>query len=175
MSCELCSSTSNLAAYEVPGLQAQANLCETCRQQLENPSTLDSAHWRALQDNIWSENPAVKVLAWRVLDKLSSESWAVDLSDQLYMEEDLLAAAKAGRFPESAAADADATRDSNGTVLAAGDSVTLIKDLEVKGAGFTAKRGTVVKDIRLTDDTGLIEGRVNGTMIVLKTVFLKKA
>lgn len=174
MSCELCSSSSNLTAYEAPGTQAQAMVCETCRQQLENPSTIDSAHWRGLRDNIWSENPAVKVLAWRVLDRLSSESWAVELSEQLYLDDELLTVAKAGRFPETAEADSASARDSNGTALAAGDSVTLIKDLEVKGAGFTAKRGTLVKDIRLTDDPALIEGRVNGTMIVLKTMFLKK-
>ena len=66
-------------------------------------------------------------------------------------------------------------RDSNGTPLAEGDAVTLIKDLEVKGAGFTAKRGTLVKGIHLTDEAGMVEGRVNGITIVLKTQFLKKA
>ncbi len=50
-----------------------------------------------------------------------------------------------------------------------------IKDLDVKGAGFTAKRGTLVKDIRLADDPELIEGRVNKTVIYLRTEFLKKA
>ncbi len=69
----------------------------------------------------------------------------------------------------------ESTRDSNGTILSDGDSVTLIKDLEVKGGGFTAKRGTLVKGIRLTDDPGLVEGRVNKMAIYLKTEFLKKA
>ena len=49
------------------------------------------------------------------------------------------------------------TKDSNGTTLADGDSVTLIKDLKVKGTSETIKRGTLVKNIRLTDDPGLIE------------------
>jgi len=66
------------------------------------------------------------------------------------------------------------TKDSNGTVLDAGDTVILIKDLVVKGAGFTAKRGTVVKNISLTDKPEHIEGRVNGTRIVLVSAFLKK-
>ena len=66
------------------------------------------------------------------------------------------------------------TLDSNGTELMEGDAVTLIKNLEVKGGGFTAKRGTAVKNIRLTDDSGLVEGKVNGMQIVLKTEFLKK-
>ena len=68
------------------------------------------------------------------------------------------------------------TRDSNGAALAEGDSVTLIKDLKVKGTSETIKRGTLVKNIRLTDDPGLIEcntKQVKG--LVLKTEFLKKA
>ena len=68
------------------------------------------------------------------------------------------------------------TRDSNGTKLADGDSVTLIKDLKVKGTSETLKRGTMVKNIRLTDDPDLIEcntKQVKG--LVLRTEFLKKA
>lgn len=70
----------------------------------------------------------------------------------------------------------DETRDSNGNILKDGDSVTLIKDLKVKGTSETLKRGTLVKNIRLTDDPGLIEcntKQVKG--LVLKTEFLKKA
>jgi len=51
----------------------------------------------------------------------------------------------------------------------------LIKDLDVKGAGFTAKRGTAVRNISLTSNPEHIEGRVNGTRIVLLTCFLKKS
>jgi protein PhnA len=67
------------------------------------------------------------------------------------------------------------TRDSNGALLADGDSVHVIKDLKVKGASVTLKRGTVVKNIRLTDDPELIEcnaEKVKG--LVLRTEFLKK-
>ncbi|MBU6122380.1 zinc ribbon domain-containing protein YjdM [Hymenobacter siberiensis] len=66
-------------------------------------------------------------------------------------------------------------KDSNGTLLAEGDSVTLIKDLKVKGSSLTLKRGTVVKNIRLTNSTAEIEGRAGGGTMVLKTEFLKKA
>ena len=66
-------------------------------------------------------------------------------------------------------------KDSNGTLLAEGDSVTLIKDLKVKGSSLTLKRGTVVKNIRLTSSAGEIEGRAGGSTMVLKTEFLKKA
>ena len=66
--------------------------------------------------------------------------------------------------------------DSNGAVLEAGDTVTLIKDLNVKGAGFTAKRGTAVRNISLVPDTPEhIEGRVNGQQIVILTQFVKKS
>jgi len=67
-------------------------------------------------------------------------------------------------------------KDSNGNPLADGDSVTLTKDLKVKGTNVTLKRGTLVKNIRLTDADDEIEcntGKVKG--LVLRTEFLKKA
>jgi len=66
------------------------------------------------------------------------------------------------------------TKDSNGTVLAEGDSVKIIKDLKVRGSSQVLKRGTVVKNIRLTDDEEEIEGRVEKSMMVLKASFLQK-
>ncbi|TDE16841.1 alkylphosphonate utilization protein [Dyadobacter psychrotolerans] len=65
-------------------------------------------------------------------------------------------------------------KDSNGTLLADGDSVKLIKDLKVRGSSATLKRGTVVKSIRLTDDAEEIEGKVERSVMVLKTMFLQK-
>ena len=70
----------------------------------------------------------------------------------------------------------DDVRDSNGTILKDGDSVTLIKDLKVKGTSVTLKRGTLVKNIRLTDEPDEIEcnaDKVKG--LGLRTEFLKKA
>lgn len=66
-------------------------------------------------------------------------------------------------------------KDSNGNILNDGDSVTLIKDLKVKGTSTTLKRGTMVKNIRLTDDEQEIECRINKVQMVLRTEFLKKA
>ncbi|CAM5777066.1 alkylphosphonate utilization protein [Enterobacter sp.] len=67
-------------------------------------------------------------------------------------------------------------KDSNGTTLSDGDSVTLIKDLKVKGTSVTLKRGTLVKNIRLTDDPDEIEGKVEKVKgLVLRTEFVKKA
>ena len=67
------------------------------------------------------------------------------------------------------------TKDSNGNILADGDSVVLTKDLKVKGSSVTLKQGTKIKNIRLTDDEGLIECHADGLKnLVLKTEFLKK-
>lgn len=66
-------------------------------------------------------------------------------------------------------------KDSNGNELSVGDSVQVIKDLKVKGTSVTLKRGTVIKNIRLTSDDEEIEcnaDKVKG--LVLKTCFLKK-
>jgi protein PhnA len=64
-------------------------------------------------------------------------------------------------------------KDSYGNILNSGDSVMVIKTLKVKGMSSDLKVGTVVKNIRSTNDN-TIEGKVNGTMLVLKTMFLKK-
>ena len=66
-------------------------------------------------------------------------------------------------------------RDSNGNTLVEGDSVQVIKDLKVKGSSETLKRGTVFKNIRLTDDEEAIECGQGRNTVVLKTCFLKKA
>ncbi|WP_459454637.1 PhnA domain-containing protein [Aquirufa sp. Wall-65K1] len=60
-------------------------------------------------------------------------------------------------------------------LFTAGDSVTIIKDLKVRGSSGVIKRGTMVRNIRLTDFEGEVEGKVEKTMMVLKTEFLKKA
>ncbi len=66
-------------------------------------------------------------------------------------------------------------RDSAGTLLADGDQVTLIKDLKVKGAGQTLKRGTVIKSIRLTGDAQEIDCRFDGIKgLVLRAEFVRK-
>jgi protein PhnA len=67
-------------------------------------------------------------------------------------------------------------RDSNGAELVDGDNVTLIKDLKVKGAGVTLKRGALIRGIRLTDDEDEIECRAEKVRdLVLRTEFVKKA
>ena len=178
--CELCSTTEGLGVYEVPpesnGSADQCVLiCESCREQIEDPTKVEVNHWRCLNDSMWSQIPAVQVMAWRMLKRLSGEGWPQDLLDMLYLEEETLTWAQATGEGE---ADENAVKhvDSNGTMLAAGDTITLIKDLNVKGGGFTAKRGTVVRGISLVaDNSEHIEGRANGQQIVILTKFVKKS
>jgi len=176
--CELCGSDAGNSVFEVPPAATPdadkcVMICETCRSQIERDGPLDVNHWHCLQQSAWSEVAAVQVLAYRILSRLPGEPSAQDLLEQMYLDEETLAWAVAG-IPVSEADDVEPTVDSNGTRLANGDTVQIIKDLDVKGGGFVAKRGTTVKNIRLTSNPEHIDGRVNGTAIVLKTCFLKK-
>jgi len=176
-SCELCTAADNLVVYPVAptsDLSAQqcVYLCQTCQSQIDGENELDVNHWRCLNDSMWNQEPAVQVMSYRMLHKLSSESWAQDALDMIYLEDDVRTWAEQGI---AAAQTNGPTRDSNGAELQDGDNVTLIKDLKVKGANFTAKQGTMVRGISLTDNPEHIEGKVNGTRIVLVAAYLKKA
>lgn len=176
-SCELCTATENLSVYPVPptsDLSAQQSIyvCQTCLEQIEGTTALDINHWRCLNDSMWNQEPAVQVMSYRLLHQLSAESWAQDALDMIYLEDDVRTWAEQGI---AAAEVSGPTRDSNGADLQNGDDVTLVKDLVVKGANFTAKRGTLVRNITLTDNPEHIEGKVNGTRIVLVAAYLKKA
>ena len=144
-----------------------ALLCKTCVSQIEGAEIVET-HWRCLQQSAWSQVPAVQTLSWRMLKRLNSQGWAQDLLDQMYLDESLL------EWAEDDPINDEPTLDSNGTRLFDGDTVQVIKDLDVKGTGFVAKRGTIVKNIRLTSNPEHVEGRVNKTAIVLKTQFLKR-
>ena len=177
--CELCGATENLSVFEVPPVKEPNSdksvlVCETCLSQIEKDSEMDSNHWRCLNDSMWSQVPAVQVTAFRMLTRLAkTEAWAQDLLDMMYMEDETKSWADYGVAADDVEEVAP-TRDSNGAILVAGDNVTLIKDLDVKGGNFTAKRGTPVRNIALTDNPEHIEGRVNGMRIVLLTQYIKK-
>ncbi|MAP80474.1 MAG: PhnA protein [Aequorivita sp.] len=176
--CELCGSDDNLVVFEVPdspmsGAAASILICNTCKEQIEDPEKVDANHWRCLNDSMWSAVPAVQVMAWRMLNRLKAEGWPQDLLDMMYMEDDTKAWAQAG--VEDDKADAIIHRDSNGVVLEAGDSVVLIKDLKVKGSSMVAKQGTAVRRISLDyENEKYIEGKVDGQQIVIITDFVKK-
>ncbi|NVK52363.1 MAG: PhnA domain-containing protein [Flavobacteriaceae bacterium] len=177
--CELCTVTNNLSVYEVKpvstgGVDGSVLACDTCVNQIENPETTDVNHWRCLNDAMWSEYRAVKVLAWRMLHRLKKEGWPQDLLDMMYLEDEEL------RFAEATGEHLDESekvvhRDVNGTILQAGDSVVLIKDLKVKGSSMVAKQGTAVRRISLDrENAKYIEGKVGATQIVIITDYVKK-
>ena len=114
-----------------------------------------------------------------MLTRLRAEGWPQDLLDMLYLDENTLAwaqATDAEKPGEDESEHSGQHKDSNGVVLEAGDTVIIIKDLNVKGTSFTAKRGTAVRGISLVaDNPEHIEGRVNGQQIVILTKFVKKS
>ncbi|WP_276371170.1 alkylphosphonate utilization protein [Chryseolinea sp. H1M3-3] len=179
--CELCGSTEQLQVYSVPPIAADADksilVCKTCFEQINDPAKIDVNHWRCLNNSMWSTVPAVQVMAWRLLNSLRHEGWPQDLLDMLYLDDETLAWAKSTEETDDLAATEKVIhKDSNGTVLQTGDTVVLIKDLDVKGGGFTAKRGTAVRGITLVEDNASqIEGKVNGQQIVILTQFVKKS
>ncbi len=176
--CELCGASDNLSAYQLPnspseGIETSVCVCDNCKTQIEDPEKIDINHWRCLNDSMWSQVPAVQVMAWRMLNRLKSEGWPQDLLDMLYLDDETKAWAESGVEDDSE--DSIKHIDSNGAVLQAGDTVVLIKDLNVKGGGFTAKRGTAVRGISLVhDNPEHIEGKVNGQQIVILTKYVKK-
>ena len=172
--CELCGSEDSLSVYEVPASPDQTAgscvmVCGTCRTEIEDAETLDQNHWRCLNDSMWSQEPAVQVMAYRMLKRLSSETWAQDLLDMLYLEEDKIEWAEKGLV-----ADEDKPRDVNGVELKAGDSVTIIKDLPIKGSSQVIKRGTAVRNIGLTEDPKHIQGKANGQAMYIIAEYCKK-
>jgi len=177
--CELCKATGSLNLYEVPpqkGLSADSSIyiCDKCLAQLEKKEEPDSKHWHCLTESMWSEVPAVQVTAWRMLNRLRHESWAMENLDMLYLDDKNLEWAKATGDHENDAA-VDLHKDCNGYILQTGDSVVLIKSLDVKGSTLNAKMGTVVKNIRLVDEnTEQIEGKIEGQQIVILTKFVRK-
>ncbi|MEH6627169.1 MAG: PhnA domain-containing protein [Motiliproteus sp.] len=178
--CELCAQSENLSVFEVApvvagGADQSVLLCNTCKGQIDNLDTIDLHHWHCLNDSMWSQVPAVQVMAWRMLKRLSAEGWAQDALDMLYLDDETMAWAQAGA-PAQEDESAVKHLDCNGAQLAAGDTVTLTKDLNVKGANFTAKRGTAVRGISLVPDNAeQIEGRVSGQRIVILTQYVKKS
>jgi protein PhnA len=178
--CELCSSDLELKVYPVPpdayGIVDKSILiCSTCLAQIEDPDLIDVNHWRCLNESMWSVTPAVQVMAWRMLNRIKSVDWPQDLLEMLYLDDETLAWAKEagdGKAEEEVRNHVD----SNGNILQSGDSVVLIKNLDVKGANFTAKRGTAVRNIGLVkENIDHIEGKVNGQQIVILTKYVKKS
>jgi protein PhnA len=173
--CELSGATENLKVYQIlptrkGGIEESILASATCIEQIENPEKTDPNLWRCLNESMWSEHLPVQVVSWRMLSRLGKQ----DLLEQMYLEEEDLAWAKA-----TGEGDDDDTKivhkDSNGVTLQTGDSVVLIKDLKVKGSNMVAKQGTAVRNIRLDHENAeYIEGKVDGQTIVIITQYVKK-
>lgn len=177
--CELCQSTEGLRIYEVPPQDRNTEencilICEKCALQIEKKEPLDSGHWQCLSAAMWSEIPGVQVVSWRMLNRLRNESWATDLIEMMYLDDENLAWAKATGDHENDG-EVDLHKDCNGAILKAGDTVVLTKSLDVKGSTLNAKMGTVVKNIRLVENnTEQIEGKIEGQVIVILTKYVRR-
>ncbi|CAM3746006.1 alkylphosphonate utilization protein [Flavobacterium gelidilacus] len=173
--CEISGTDENLVAYLIePKTEETPENCilisQKLKDQIENPDTTDSNDWRGLSDSMWNENLPVQIVSWRMHARLKN----MDMLEMMYLDEDGLEWAKA-----TGETDDDEEKiihkDSNGHILNDGDSVVLIKDLDVKGANFTAKRGAAVHNIKLVwDNPEHIEGRVENQHIVILTQYVKK-
>lgn len=174
--CELCGNPHDLQVFNVApntieSLEQSILSCKTCISQIENPDTTDANHWRCLNESMWNENLPVQIVSWRMLARLKQH----DLLEMMYLDEEALAWAKATGEGDDDSDGKIIHKDSNGNQLFDGDSVVLIKDLDVKGANFTAKRGAAVHNIKLVwDNAEQIEGRVENQHIVILTQYVKK-
>ncbi|MCW8887254.1 MAG: phnA protein [Motiliproteus sp.] len=91
--CELCEASGvKLSIYEVPPIPVEPELehcvfvCETCLQQLEQPKQRNPDHWRCLTKAVWSQVPAVQVVAVTMAKALADQAWAAELLEQLYLD-----------------------------------------------------------------------------------------
>lgn len=166
--CDLCASEESLVEYKIEPSDMIVTLCSNCNSQIDS-GELDENHFNCLNDSMWSEDSGAKVLSYILLNKLGRQ----DMVDMMYLEEDEQKIAEQAIEAES---NKLTYKDANGVELKAGDTVVITKDLDVKGTGFTAKRGTAVRNIGLVPgDDKHIEGRVNGVKIHILTQYLKKS
>ena len=174
--CEISGTEHDLVVYVLPPtnertVENSVLIAKHLKDQIENPETTDEKDWRGLSESMWSEHLPVQIVSWRMLARLKN----TDLLEMMYLDEEALEWAKATGEEEEEDENKIVHKDSNGVTLLDGDSVVLIKDLDVKGATFTAKRGAAVHNIKLVwDDANLIEGRVENQNIYILTQYVKK-
>ncbi|MEM9443970.1 MAG: phnA protein [Verrucomicrobiota bacterium] len=97
--CELCQKADRLFVYEVPPVPAEPDfekcifICQGCLRQIEKPKELDPRYWKCLRETIWSEVPAIQIMAGRMLKRLSALApWASEVLEEVYLEEEILEA-----------------------------------------------------------------------------------
>ena len=176
--CELCqaAATKLYWAHKENNSSADYGLmaCDTCLAQIDENAPMDASHWTFLDGCMWSEIPAVQVTSWRMLHRLKNHTWAADLLDMMYLDEETTNWAEQTN-DHLDLGEKEFHTDCNGTILTHGDTVTLIKYLDVKGSSITAKMGTPVRNIRLVpNNPGQLEGKVDQQQIVILTQYVRK-
>src|ERR1043165_2928593 len=132
--CELCNAEPSAIAYTVSpksdDVANQVALCNTCFSLLNKKEA--AFHWRCLEGSIWSPEPAVQALSYRILHTLKEETWAADLVSSVDLDENVI------NWAMSAHEVAEVHKDAFGNALANGDNVVLVQALDVKGTNFRA-------------------------------------
>lgn len=169
--CELCALNPAEIEFVVSPkediLQNQVALCSICESNLSNENARD--HWQCLSSSIWSQEPAVQALSYRIFFGLKEQSWARDVIEMIDLDENVM------QWGASFYEQAVVHQDAFGNMLENGDNVVLTQALKVKGTNFTASKGTVVKKIKLvSDNIGQIEGKIQDQVIVILTQYVKK-
>ena len=170
--CELCNVETPTHDYTVSpkneeSIDNQVALCDKCLTAIDDKDA--SFHWRCLEGSIWSQEPSVQALSYRILQNFKEEDWANNLISSVDLDETIV------QWALSAFEVADVHKDAFGNLLENGDSVVLTQALNVKGTNFTASKGTVVKKIKLVSDNAeQIEGKINEQTIVILCKFVKK-
>ena len=170
--CELCNVETPTHDYTVSpkneeSIDNQVALCDKCLTAIDDKDA--SFHWRCLEGSIWSQEPSVQALSYRILQNFKEEDWANNLISSVDLDETIV------QWALSAFEVADVHKDAFGNLLENGDTVVLTQALNVKGTNFTASKGTVVKKIKLVSDNAeQIEGKINEQTIVILCKFVKK-
>src|SRR4051812_29945881 len=147
--CELCNAEVATNEYTVSpksgeSIENQVALCNTCLTAIDNKES--AFHWRCLEGSIWSSEPSVQALSYRILHQYKEEVWASDLISTVDYDENVI------NWALSAFEVADVHTDAFGNKLENGDKVVLTQALNVKGTSFTASKGVVVNKIKLVHD-----------------------
>jgi protein PhnA len=170
--CELCNEKEMNSEFIVSPkkgdeISEMVGICTTCEEALKKEDM--GFHWRCVEGSIWSTEPAVQALSYRILNQYKNEDWAGNLMNTVDLDENTI------NWAMSAFEVPDVHKDAFGNILENGDTVVLTQALNVKGTNFTASKGTVVKKIKLVaDNPEHIEGKVNEQTIVILTKFVKR-
>lgn len=170
--CELCNTNEATQEFIVSpkngdSIEHQVAICDTCADKMNKDN--EGFYWRCLEGSIWSPEPSVQALSYRILYKYKDENWASNLMASIDLGEDIT------NWAMNAYEVKQLHKDAFGNILESGDNVVLTQALNVKGTNFTASKGTIVKKIKLVQDNiEQIEGKINEQTIVILTKFVKK-